>query len=99
MLTSPGFGPRTPGRRHAQRSPRFAAAMSPRHAFDRIGIRHAPSTARRRAMCSAWADAFGCWATAIEPCRSQMIYAATGKSIGGRSVVEQGDIEGNTVTV
>jgi len=28
-----------------------------------------------------------------------MIYAATGKSIGGRSVVEQGDIEGNTVTV
>ena len=25
-------------------------------------------------MCSAWADAFGSWATAIEPCSSQMIY-------------------------
>jgi hypothetical protein len=29
--------------------------------------------ARRRAMCSAWADAFGIWATAIEPYNSQMI--------------------------
>ncbi len=25
-------------------------------------------------MCSAWADAFGNWATAIEPYSSQMIY-------------------------
>jgi hypothetical protein len=25
------------------------------------------ATARTRAMCSAWADAFGIWATAIEP--------------------------------
>src|SRR5215831_3551040 len=32
------------------------------------------ATARRRAMCSAWADAFGSWATAIEPCSCQMVY-------------------------
>src|SRR5262244_1749422 len=30
--------------------------------------------ARRRAMCSAWADAFGSWATAIGPCNFQMIF-------------------------
>src|SRR5262249_26285335 len=30
------------------------------------------ATARRRAMCSAWADAFGSWATAIEPCGCEM---------------------------
>ena len=30
------------------------------------------ATARRRAMCSAWANAFGIWATAIEPYNSQM---------------------------
>ena len=38
--------------------------------------------ARGRAMCSAWANAFRSWATAIEPCNSQMISTATGKSIG-----------------
>src|SRR5215468_7395469 len=32
------------------------------------------ATARTRAMCSAWADAFGIWATAIEPYSSEMIY-------------------------
>ena len=31
------------------------------------------ATARERAMCSAWADAFGIWATAVEPYNSQMI--------------------------
>src|SRR5262245_66598480 len=30
--------------------------------------------ARTRAMCSAWADAFGIWATAIEPYSTEMIY-------------------------
>ena len=31
------------------------------------------ATARTRAMCSAWADAFGIWATAIEPYSFKMI--------------------------
>jgi len=31
------------------------------------------ATARTRAMCSAWADAFGIWATAIEPYGFKMI--------------------------
>src|SRR5262245_27561216 len=50
------------------RQPRFTAATSPRLAFGAYSendMRQA--TARRRAMCSAWADAFGIWATAIEP--------------------------------
>ena len=32
------------------------------------------ATARTRAMCSAWADAFRIWATAIEPYSAEMIY-------------------------
>ena len=74
MLTSPGFaaGAWTSS---CPTQPRFAAATSPRLASDRIReTTRAKLTARRRAMCSAWADAFGSWATAIEPYSSEMIY-------------------------
>ena len=48
--------------------PRFATAASPRLALARIRkTTCAKLTARRRAMCSAWADAFGSWATAMSP--------------------------------
>jgi len=73
MSTSPGF---RRGRLNVvlPNAAALAAATSPRLAFDRMrenDMRQA--TARKRAMCSSWADA---WerATAIEPCGFQLIY-------------------------